>query len=70
MWYTLIMKGVLKMLKVEEILNMVATQWGLEDEGTVEMFRMAERGATAEEMMEYKTLREGAMTEEWFGFDE
>jgi len=56
-------------MTVNEILDAIATNWGLEDPHTVEAFNMAERGETAETIAEYRALVDGARAEDNFGFD-
>lgn len=55
--------------KMEELLNEIARTWGLEVEETIEAFRMAERGESAETIKEYKRLVEGMWENDNFGFD-
>lgn len=54
---------------INELLNEVVTSRGMEDELTIELFRMKDRGESYEMIKEYKKLYEGAEKEDWFGFD-
>ena len=56
-------------MTVSEILDAIATNWGLEDPNTVEAFNMAERGETAETLTAFRALVDGAHAEDDFGFD-
>ena len=50
-------------MTVNEILDAIATNWGLEDPNTVEAFNMAETIAA------FRALVDGAHAEDDFGFD-
>lgn len=58
-----------EMMDKEALLNETVTNRGFEDELTIELFRMKERGETYAMMVEYKKLYENAEAEEWFGFE-
>lgn len=54
---------------MNELLDKVAQNWGLEDPMTVEVFRMAERGETIDTIAELIDLVNGSRATDW-GFDE
>lgn len=57
------------MIDKQYLLGQVGRDRGLEDELTIELYRMDERGETYAAMMEYKRLYEAAEREGWFGFE-
>ena len=58
-----------KMLLKAELLDEVGHDRGLEDDLTIELYRMNERGETYATMLDYKRTYENAEANEWFGFE-
>ena len=58
-----------EMLDKQYLLNEVGRNRGLEDELTIELYKMNERGESYATMLEYKRLYENAERKEWFGFE-
>ena len=56
------------MITTEEILDMMAHEWGLEDPSTIEGHMMAERGASAEVLLQFKELVDAVIENDYFGF--
>ncbi len=56
-------------MTMNELLDTIARTWGLEDQNTIEVFNMADRGESVETVMEYKKLVEGMWENNNFGFD-
>lgn len=52
-----------------ELLDKAGKAWGLEDDSTVELYRMNERGESYKTMLEFYKLVNASMTEDW-GFME
>ena len=58
-----------EMLLKVELLDEVGHDRGLEDDLTIELYRMKERGETYATMLDYKRTYENAEANEWFGFE-
>lgn len=56
-----------EMLNKLELLEKAGHEWGLEDDSTVELYKMNERGESYVAMKKFYNLVNAAMTEE-FGF--
>ena len=58
-----------EMLNKRALLEDVGHDRGLEDDLTIELYKMNERGESYATMVEYKNLYENAEREKWFGFE-
>lgn len=58
-----------EMLLKAELLDEVGHDRGLEDDLTIELYRMKERGETYATMLDYRHTYENAEANEWFGFE-
>jgi len=58
-----------EMLNKAELLEKAGREWGLEDDSTIELYRMNERGESYKTMMEFYKLVNASMAEDW-GFEE
>lgn len=56
-------------MTTNEVLDMIVSNWGFENEDTIEAFNMADRGETAETILEYKARIESGWANDNFGFD-
>lgn len=57
-----------EMIDKMELLEKAGREWGLEDDSTVELYKMNENGETYAMMKKYYDLVNAAMAED-FGFD-
>lgn len=53
---------------MKEFMDYAVRNWGFENEYTIELFQMIERGEPVEIVREYIKLANGAMAEDW-GFE-
>ena len=53
---------------IDELLNKAGREWGLEDDSTIELYAMSERGESYDAMKKFYDLTNEAMAED-FGFD-
>lgn len=66
--------GLAREIMIDEILNKMelleraGSEWGLEDESTVELYKMKDNGASYTDMLAFYHLVNEAMAEDW-GFD-
>ena len=58
-----------EMLLKAELLDEVGHDRGLEDDLTIELYHMNERGETYATMLDCKNTYENAEANEWFGFE-
>lgn len=56
-------------LNKAELLDKAGKEWGLEDVGTIELYKMNENGETYAMMKKYYDLYNAAMAEDFFGFE-
>ena len=57
-----------EMLNKAELLEKAGKEWGLEDDSTIELYRMNERGETYKTMHNFYNLVNATMAEDYFGF--
>ena len=58
-----------EMLLKAKLLDEVGHDRGLEDDLTIELYHMRERGETYTTMRDYRNAYENAEANEWFGFE-
>lgn len=57
-----------EMLNKAELLEQAGREWGLEDDSTIELYRMNERGESYKIMLEFYKLVNASLLED-FGFE-
>lgn len=56
-------------LNKAELLEKAGREWGLENVATIELYKMKDNGDTYAMMKKYYDLYNGAMEEDFFGFE-
>lgn len=56
-------------MTMEQVLDMIVSDWGMEDQWTIELFKMAEWGALPEDLAELHDMVNRCRAEDWFGFE-
>ena len=54
--------------RINQLLNYMAHNWGMECADTIEGFHMAENGANWKTLKDYIVLTEAVWANDWFGF--